>query len=76
MPSVPISLNVGDFAKSVEWRNELKSRGVVSDDEKRGACGYALQQGFCWLTDPGGKRWEVEDIDSMDEKTRVTSCAR
>jgi catechol 2,3-dioxygenase-like lactoylglutathione lyase family enzyme len=134
MPSVHVSLNVGDLAKSVEfyrgifgepkklqqdyakfvgaepelhlalrpglkgeasgslshlgirvesvedvrrWRSELKERGVVSDEEKREACCYALQDKF-WLTDPDGNRWEVytvlEDIESPEAKTAC--CAQ
>ncbi len=59
------------------WRSDLKSRGVVSDEEKREACCYALQDKF-WLTDPDGNRWEVytvlEDLDAR--KTPAACCAR
>ena len=61
------------------WRSELKARGVVSDEEKREACCYALQDKF-WLTDPDGNRWEVytvlEDIEGVAGQAQTTCCAR
>ena len=60
------------------WRSELKSRGVVSDEEKREACCYAVQDKF-WLTDPDGNRWEVytviEDIEGVAPEAPAC-CAR
>ena len=61
------------------WRSELKARGVVSDEEKREACCYALQDKF-WLTDPDGNRWEVytvlEDIEGVAGQAQTACCAR
>ena len=61
------------------WRSDLKARGVVSDEEKREACCYALQDKF-WLTDPDGNRWEVytvlEDIEAMTPEAQTACCAR
>ncbi len=49
-----------------------QGRGVVSDEEKREACCYALQDKF-WLTDPDGNRWEVytvlEDIEAVTRRS-------
>ena len=61
------------------WRSDLKARGIVSDEEKREACCYALQDKF-WLTDPDGNRWEVytvlEDIDEAPEKSKPACCTQ
>lgn len=60
------------------WRSDLKSRGIVSDEEKREACCYALQDKF-WLTDPDGNRWEIyavlEDLERAEPESRTACCA-
>ena len=60
-----------------QWRSDLKARGVVSDEEKREACCYAVQDKF-WLTDPDGNRWEVytvlEDIDDVSREAKTACC--
>ncbi len=52
------------------WREEIRQRGVVSEEEKREDCCYALQDKF-WLTDPDGNRWEIytviEDRDEVEQ---------
>ena len=57
------------------WRDELKARGVVSEEEKREECCYALQDKF-WLTDPDGNRWEVYTVlaDIEGEPALPTAC--
>jgi catechol 2,3-dioxygenase-like lactoylglutathione lyase family enzyme len=61
------------------WRSVLKSRGVVSEEEKREACCYAIQDKF-WLTDPDGNRWEiytvVEDIEDHSREAQAACCAQ
>ena len=61
------------------WRSDLKARGVVSEEEKREACCYALQEKF-WLSDPDGNRWEVytvlEDIEDVSPEAQAACCAR
>jgi catechol 2,3-dioxygenase-like lactoylglutathione lyase family enzyme len=61
------------------WRSELKERGIVSDEEKREACCYALQDKF-WLTDPDGNRWEIytvlEDLEEVSREARSACCAQ
>ena len=61
------------------WRSDLKSRGIVSDEEKREACCYALQDKF-WLTDPDGNRWEIytvlADIEETEPQPRAACCAQ
>jgi catechol 2,3-dioxygenase-like lactoylglutathione lyase family enzyme len=61
------------------WRSDLKARGVVSEEEKREACCYALQDKF-WLSDPDGNRWEVytvlEDIQDESRESQTACCAK
>jgi catechol 2,3-dioxygenase-like lactoylglutathione lyase family enzyme len=61
------------------WRSDLKARGIVSDEEKREACCYALQDKF-WLTDPDGNRWEIytvlEDIEDVSREAKAACCAQ
>ena len=49
-----------------QWKGTLTERGLATEEEKREACCYALQEKF-WVTDPDGNRWEVytvlEDIE-------------
>lgn len=56
-------------------RGELKERGVVSEEEKREECCYALQNKF-WLTDPDGNRWEIYTVleDLEDDSVRGAAC--
>ena len=55
----------------------LSGRGLPTEEEKREACCYALQEKF-WVSDPDGNRWEVytvlEDIDRKADA--ATSCCR
>jgi catechol 2,3-dioxygenase-like lactoylglutathione lyase family enzyme len=52
-------------------RAEMKARGVVSEEEKREACCYALQDKF-WLSDPDGNRWEVYTVlEDLEHESRV-----
>ncbi len=44
-----------------QWKSELDGRGLPTEEEKRGACCYALQEKF-WVTDPDGNRWEVYTV--------------
>ena len=59
------------------WRSDLKARGVVSEEEKREACCYALQDKF-WLADPDGNRWEIytvlEDLEDSSRENRAACC--
>ena len=58
------------------WKNVLNGRGLATEEEKREACCYALQEKF-WLTDPDGNRWEVytvlEDIEQRADPA-MTCC--
>ena len=61
------------------WRTDLKARGVVSEEEKREDCCYALQDKF-WLTDPDGNRWEVytvlADTDDTAREAQAACCTK
>jgi len=74
-----LGIRVASTEEVRRWRRDLKARGIVSDEEKREACCYALQDKF-WLTDPDGNRWEIytvlEDLDEDPEKARAACCAR
>jgi catechol 2,3-dioxygenase-like lactoylglutathione lyase family enzyme len=65
-----LGIRVETTADVRRWREELRSRGVVSEEEKREDCCYAVQDKF-WLSDPDGNRWEVyaviEDREAKGE---------
>jgi catechol 2,3-dioxygenase-like lactoylglutathione lyase family enzyme len=77
-PAGPLS-HLGIRVESTEdvrrWREDLKARGVVSEEEKREDCCYALQDKF-WLTDPDGNRWEVYTVlaDTEGDAALPTAC--
>ena len=63
-----LGIRVETTADVRRWREELRSRGVVSEEEKREDCCYAVQDKF-WLSDPDGNRWEVYAvIEDREEK--------
>ena len=72
-----LGIRVENIEEVSRWREELRSRGVVSEEEKREACCYALQDKF-WLSDPDGNRWEVytvlEDLDDASRESQATCC--
>ena len=74
-----LGIRVESLDEVRRWRSDLKSRGVVSEEEKREACCYALQEKF-WLSDPDGNRWEIytvlEDLEEVPDKAQTTCCAR
>jgi catechol 2,3-dioxygenase-like lactoylglutathione lyase family enzyme len=73
-----LGIRVDSTEEVRRWRSELKERGVLSEEEKREECCYALQDKF-WLTDPDGNRWEVytvlEDTEGKPEQASAC-CAR
>jgi catechol 2,3-dioxygenase-like lactoylglutathione lyase family enzyme len=73
-----LGIRVESLEEVQRWRSNLKSRGIVSEEEKREACCYALQDKF-WLTDPDGNRWEVytvlEDIEDASREAKTACCA-
>jgi catechol 2,3-dioxygenase-like lactoylglutathione lyase family enzyme len=86
LPAAPSQESLSHFGIRVDsldqvrrWRSDLKARGIVSEEEKREACCYAVQEKF-WLTDPDGNRWEVytvlEDIEDEARQAQAACCAR
>jgi len=73
-----LGIRVDSVDEVRRWRTDLKARGIVSDEEKREACCYALQDKF-WLTDPDGNRWEVytvlEDLEDSSREAQAACCA-
>ena len=59
-----------------DWKEALKGRGLPTEEAKREACCYALQEKF-WVSDPDGNRWEVytvlEDIEQKADPAN-TCC--
>ncbi|HEY2797415.1 MAG TPA: ArsI/CadI family heavy metal resistance metalloenzyme [Thermoanaerobaculia bacterium] len=78
-PLSHLGIRVESIDEVRRWRTELKSRGVLSEEEKREACCYALQDKF-WLADPDGNRWEVytvlEDIEDVSREPKAACCPR
>ncbi len=70
-----LGIRVETTAQVREWRDTLRARGIVSEEEVREDCCYAVQDKF-WLSDPDGNRWEVYAvIQDTDEKPEAaTAC--
>jgi catechol 2,3-dioxygenase-like lactoylglutathione lyase family enzyme len=74
-----LGIRVASLDEVRRRRKNLRDRGIVSEEEKREACCYALQEKF-WLTDPDGNRWEIytvlEDLEEVRNAPPVACCAR
>jgi catechol 2,3-dioxygenase-like lactoylglutathione lyase family enzyme len=74
-----LGIRVDSLDQVRRWRADLKARGIVSEEEKREACCYAVQEKF-WLSDPDGNRWEVytvlEDIEAEAPEAQAACCAK
>jgi catechol 2,3-dioxygenase-like lactoylglutathione lyase family enzyme len=72
-----LGIRVDTVEKVRQWKGALAERGLATEDEKREACCYALQEKF-WVSDPDGNRWEVytvlEDIEQKAEP--ATTCCQ
>ena len=57
------------------WKARLGERGVVTEEETRESCCYAVQDKF-WLSDPDGNRWEVYTVleDIEQPKAETSAC--
>ena len=70
-----LGIRVDNAERVQEWTGRLARRGLATEEERREACCYALQDKI-WITDPDGNRWEVytvlEDLDAKQESE--TSC--
>jgi catechol 2,3-dioxygenase-like lactoylglutathione lyase family enzyme len=74
-PLSHLGIRVDSTAQVREWRDALRTRGIVSEEEVREDCCYAVQDKF-WLSDPDGNRWEVYAVisDSPEQTTTPTPC--
>lgn len=71
-----LGIRVDSTARVHEWKDALQRRGLPTEEEKREACCYAIQDKF-WLTDPDGNRWEVYTVlEDIEEKAEagMTCC--
>jgi catechol 2,3-dioxygenase-like lactoylglutathione lyase family enzyme len=70
-----LGIRVDSTDEVLRWKDVLSERGLPTEEERREACCYALQDKF-WVTDPDGNRWEVytvlEDLDHA--KDAATTC--
>jgi catechol 2,3-dioxygenase-like lactoylglutathione lyase family enzyme len=82
VPSAGTLSHLGIRVDSTEdvrrWQSTLDERGVATEEEKREACCYAVQDKF-WLSDPDGNRWEVytvlEDVELPAAETSACCAA-
>jgi len=72
-----LGIRVDSTEQVREWRGVLARRGLPTEEEKREACCYALQDKF-WVTDPDGNRWEVYTVlEDLDRKAdAATTCCQ
>ena len=72
-----LGIRVGSTAEVHQWKSALGERGLPTEEEKREACCYAVQDKF-WVADPDGNRWEVytvlEDVEQPAAETSAC-CA-
>ena len=70
-----LGIRVDSPGRVREWRSTLDGRGLPTEEEKREACCYALQEKF-WVTDPDGNRWEVYTVlEDIEQKADAgTTC--
>jgi catechol 2,3-dioxygenase-like lactoylglutathione lyase family enzyme len=76
-PLSHLGIRVDSIDKVLQWKEALAGRGLPTEEEKREACCYALQEKF-WVRDPDGNRWEVytvlEDIEQRADA--ATTCCQ
>lgn len=70
-----LGIRVDSTERVEQWKRTLTGRGLPTEEEKREACCYALQDKF-WLTDPDGNRWEIYTVlEDIEQKAEAgTSC--
>jgi lactoylglutathione lyase len=76
-PLSHLGIRVDSVERVREWKSALAGRGLPTEEEKREACCYALQEKF-WVADPDGNRWEVYTVlEDIEQKTGpATSCCQ
>jgi catechol 2,3-dioxygenase-like lactoylglutathione lyase family enzyme len=68
-----LGIRVDSTDKVRQWKDTLAKRGLATEDEKREACCYALQEKF-WVSDPDGNRWEVYTVlEDIEQKAGATT---
>lgn len=71
-----LGIRVDSTEQVRDWKRTLTERGLPTEEEKREACCYAVQEKF-WVSDPDGNRWEVyavlEDIE-LKAEAGTTCC--
>lgn len=72
-----LGIRVDSTERVREWKSALNGRGLMTGEEKREACCYALQEKF-WVADPDGNRWEVYTVlEDIDQKAEAgTTCCQ
>jgi catechol 2,3-dioxygenase-like lactoylglutathione lyase family enzyme len=72
-----LGIRVDSSERVQEWKDVLAGRGLATQEQKREACCYALQDKF-WVTDPDGNRWEVYAVlEDLDQKAAPeTTCCQ
>jgi len=70
-----LGIRVESTDRVKEWKTALDGRGLSTEEEKREACCYALQEKF-WVTDPDNNRWEVYTVleDLEGESESASTC--
>jgi catechol 2,3-dioxygenase-like lactoylglutathione lyase family enzyme len=76
-PLSHLGIRVDSTERVRQWKSALEGRGLPTEEGKREACCYALQEKF-WVSDPDGNRWEVytvlEDIEQKTDAAGTTCC--
>jgi len=69
-----LGIRVDSTEQVRKWKAALDARGVATEEEKREACCYAVQDKF-WVSDPDGNRWEVYTVLEDVERPEAESSA-
>lgn len=73
-----LGIEVASTADVLAWRQKLGERGLLTRDEMKTECCYALQD-KTWVRDPDGNEWEVfavlEDNLSEESAAKRSCCA-
>jgi catechol 2,3-dioxygenase-like lactoylglutathione lyase family enzyme len=72
-----LGIRVGSSEEVRRWKRALNERGLLTEEKKREACCYALQEKF-WLEDPDRNRWEIYTVleDLAQKAEEGTTCCQ
>ena len=72
-----LGIRMDTIEKVQKWKGTLAERGLTTEEEKREACCYAVQEKF-WVSDPDGNRWEVYTVleDIEQKAAEGTTCCQ